>query len=74
MDNLQIVTIRNRKDGVITFKSSQFAELPVAIILRAYGIESDKSIIELITNDINDSRMVNLTTSSYLIVLMMKVI
>ena len=25
-DNLQIVTIRNRKDGVITFKSSQFAE------------------------------------------------
>ena len=63
-DNLQIVTIRNRKDGVITFKSSQFAELPITIILRAYGIESDKNIINLITNDINDNRMVNMIRTS----------
>lgn len=63
-DNLQIVTIRNRKDGVITFKSSQFAELPITIILRAYGIESDKDIVNLITNDIKDNRMVNMLRTS----------
>ena len=59
-DNLQIVTIRNRKDNVITFKSSQFTEIPIMIILRAYGIESDSDVIDLIVNDKSDNRMINL--------------
>ena len=59
-DNLQIVTIRKRKDNVITFKSSQFTEIPIMIILRAYGIESDSDIIDLIVNDKSDNRMINL--------------
>lgn len=63
-DNLQIVTIRNRKDGVLTFKSSQFNEIPITIILRAYGIESDKDIINLIVNDTSDNRMINLLRTS----------
>ena len=34
------------------------------IILRAYGIESDSDIIDLIVNDKSDNRMINLLRTS----------
>ncbi|ULY68460.1 DNA-directed RNA polymerase subunit Rpb2 precursor [Chlorella virus XW01] len=58
-DNLQIITLKNNKEGDISFKSSQFAEIPIGIILRAYGLETDKDILTNIVNDLNDEKLIN---------------
>jgi DNA-directed RNA polymerase II subunit RPB2 len=64
-DNLQILTIKNRKDGVFTVStSSQLVDIPLFILLRGLGIESDQDIISLITYDLNDTKMLNLIRSS----------
>ena len=63
-DNLQILTIKNKKNGVINFSSSQLADIPIFIIFRALGLESDKDIISNITYNLEDSKMINLLRPS----------
>ena len=48
-DNLQILTIKNRKDGVLTVSnSSQLVEVPLFILMRALGVEADQNIISYV--------------------------
>lgn len=64
-DNLQILTIKNRKDGVMTVStSSQLVDIPLFILMRALGIEADQNIISYITYDLNDIKMLNLVRPS----------
>jgi DNA-directed RNA polymerase II subunit RPB2 len=63
-DNLQIVTMKNRKDGVISVSTSQLVDIPIFILLRALGLESDKEILANITYDLNDIKMLNLLRPS----------
>ena len=64
-DNLQILTIKNRKDGVlIVSTSSQLVDIPLFILMRALGVESDKEIISRITYDLTDTRMLNIIRPS----------
>ena len=64
-DNLQILTIKNRKDGVLLVTtSSQLVDIPLFILLRALGVESDQMIISYINNDLTDVKVLNLLRSS----------
>jgi DNA-directed RNA polymerase II subunit RPB2 len=64
-DNLQILTIKTRKDGVlIVTTSSQLVDIPLFILMRALGVESDKDIISYITYDLDDIQMLNLIRPS----------
>ena len=64
-DNLQILTIKNRKDGVLVVStSSQLVDIPLFILMRALGVESDKEIISRITYDLTDTRMLNIIRPS----------
>ena len=64
-DNLQILTIKNRKDGVLTIStSSQLVDIPLFILLRALGVEEDQRIISYITYNLEDTKMLNLIRPS----------
>ena len=64
-DNLQILTIKNRKSGVLTVSnSSQLVDIPLFILMRALGVESDQMIISYITYDLDDIKMTNLVRAS----------
>ena len=64
-DNLQILTIKNRKDGVLSVStSSQLVDIPLFILMRALGIETDRNIISYLTYDLEDIKMLNLLQSS----------
>jgi DNA-directed RNA polymerase II subunit RPB2 len=63
-DNLQILTIRNKKNGVFNFTSSQIADVPIFILFKALGLESDRDIISNITYDLDDTKMLNLLRPS----------
>jgi DNA-directed RNA polymerase II subunit RPB2 len=64
-DNLQILTIKNRKDGVFTVTtSSQLVDIPIFILMKALGIEADQDIISHITYDLEDTKMLNLIRPS----------
>ena len=64
-DDLQILTIRTRKDGVITIStSSQLVDIPIFILMRALGIEADQNIISYITYDLEDTKLLNLVRPS----------
>ena len=64
-DNLQILTIKTRKDGVLTIStSSQLVDIPLFILMRALGVESDQNIISYITYDLDDTKMLNLIRPS----------
>ena len=64
-DNLQIFTIKNRKDGVLTVStSSQLVDVPLIILLRALGIESDKQLISYITYNLDDFKLLNIIRTS----------
>jgi len=64
-DNLQILTIKNRKDGVLTIStSSQLVDIPLFILMRALGVEADQNIISYMTYDLNDTKMLNLVRPS----------
>ena len=63
-DNLQIFTLRNKKSGVYNITCSQLSDIPVFILFRAMGIESDHDIIANIIYNMNDTKMLNLLRPS----------
>ena len=63
-DNLQIITIKNKKNGSFNFSNSQLSDIPIFIIFRALGLETDKDIISNITYNLEDSKMINLLRES----------
>ena len=64
-DFLQMLTIKNKKDGTFIVNTTlQIIEINIFIMLRALGIETDKDIIKYITYDINDTRLINLLNAS----------
>lgn len=64
-ENLQILTVKNRKDGVLTVStSSQLVDIPIFILMRALGVEADEDIISHITYDLEDTKMLNLVRPS----------
>ena len=64
-DNLQILTIKNRKDDVFTVStSSQLVDIPLFILMRALGLESDELIISHLTYNLKDIKMLNLIRAS----------
>jgi hypothetical protein len=64
-DNLQILTMKNRKDGVIILSTAtQLVDIQLFVLMRALGIESDMQIISYITYDLQDNKMLNLLTAS----------
>ena len=66
-DNLQILTIKNKKDNSLNITtSSHLIDIPIFVLMRALGIESDMQIISYITNNLNDSPMKNLLRPSML--------
>ena len=63
-DNLQILNIKQKKDGVFTLISSQFTDIPIFILFKAMGLETDKDIIANITYDLKDIKLLNLLRPS----------
>ena len=63
-DNLQIVTMKNKKDGVITISTSQLLDIPLFIMMRALGLENDHDIISNITFNMEDIKMINILRPS----------
>ena len=63
-DNLQIFTMKNKKDGVIVVSTSQLLDIPLFILLRVLGIETDKDIISRITYNLDDVKLINLLRAS----------
>ena len=64
-DNLQILTIKNKKDGSLSVStSSQLVDVPIFILMRALGIEDDERIISYITYNLEDTKMLNIIRPS----------
>jgi DNA-directed RNA polymerase II subunit RPB2 len=57
--NVQIFTMKMKKDNLITLNISQFNEVSIFIFLRALGLESDQDIIDYIVTDDTDVDMIN---------------
>src|SRR3990172_10400662 len=60
----QIVTVRMKKDKILTIRVPIINEVPVFIIFRALGIESDRDIINMVCYDNRDVDMINLVRVS----------
>lgn len=60
----QIMTIKLKRDSIITAKISIFNEINVFMLMRALGIESDKSIIDYTIYDTNDIYAINIIRPS----------
>jgi DNA-directed RNA polymerase beta subunit len=63
-DMTQIITVRMKKDNNMTIRVQILAEVPVFIVMRALGVETDKDIINHVAYDPNDSDMINLIRTS----------
>lgn len=58
--NLQIISIKMRKDYALLITMSQMQEIPVYIVFKALGIVSDKAINSYIMYNENDTDMNNI--------------
>ena len=63
-DLLQVVTVRMKKDKTLILRVPILSEVPVFVVIRALGIESDKDIMQYITYDLKDIDMINLVRIS----------
>src|SRR5690606_22895437 len=63
-DLLQIVSILIKKDEVLTLLVPIFMEIPIFIIFRALGVESDRDIIDHIVKSDTDYEMINILRTS----------
>jgi DNA-directed RNA polymerase II subunit RPB2 len=63
-DNLQILTIKNRKSGDFVLSNSQFSDIPIFIIMRALGLESDMDIIANCSYTLDDIEILNILRPS----------
>jgi DNA-directed RNA polymerase II subunit RPB2 len=57
--NIQIVSVRMKKDNSVILNMTQFVDIPIFIIFRALGVETDNDIINHIITDHNDLNMLN---------------
>ena len=57
---VQVIAIRIKKDNTMSIKVPILSEIPVFILIRALGIESDKDIVNYVTHDDKDIDMINL--------------
>ena len=62
--NIQICNLKMKKDMSINLNMSQLTDVPLFIILRALGLESDLDIIKWITYNTNDTEMINIIRES----------
>lgn len=62
--NLQICSIKMRKDMSITLNMTQFSDIPIFIVMRALGIETDSDIYKYIIYDQSDVDMLNIVKHS----------
>jgi DNA-directed RNA polymerase II subunit RPB2 len=60
----QTLNIKLKKDGTIGIESSYFRDVPMGVMLRAYGLITDKEIYNYIVNDENDTSMMNIIRMS----------
>lgn len=58
-DTIQVINIKIKKDNTMTIKVPILNEVPVFILMRALGVESDKDIIDYVVYDKNDTDMIN---------------
>lgn len=63
-DMMQIINIRIKKDNNLTIRVPILNEIPVFILMRALGVESDSDIINYCVYDHNDSDMINVVRMS----------
>jgi DNA-directed RNA polymerase, beta subunit/140 kD subunit len=56
----QVISIKMKKDNILTISVPILNEVPVFILIKALGIESDKDIISYIVYDENDYDMIDL--------------
>jgi intein/homing endonuclease len=63
-DYIQIFNLKMKKDGQILVNMSQLTDIPLFILIRALGLESDREIFEWITFNLDDERMINLLRES----------
>src|SRR4029079_11329082 len=61
---MQIINIRMRKDNTLTIKVPILNEIPVFILMRALGVESDSDIINYCVYDHDDIDMINIVRIS----------
>jgi hypothetical protein len=60
----QIVSIKLKKDGILTIRVPILSEINVIIVLKALGIESDKELINYIVYDANDHDLIDVLRTS----------
>jgi DNA-directed RNA polymerase II subunit RPB2 len=58
--NIQIVSVKMKKDNSIILNMTQFADIPIFIMFRALNVVTDDNIIRHIVTDPNDTDMLNL--------------
>lgn len=60
----QVIAIRIKKDNTLSIKIPILSEVPVFILIRALGIESDRDLVNYVVYDENDTDMINLVRIS----------
>lgn len=63
-DMIQIVNLRMKKDSSIVVKMPILNEVPVFVLMRALGVESDREIINYTVYDTTDVDMINVVRIS----------